>query len=201
MLKDTKKPQRFLLVRYLLLSYTGRKSQFRKTFEFKIWKKPMLVLKQTIHQKKTLIPSFLELESLRAWHYQEGTTPTCHRKTFFPTPTYAFTARRHGTLLIMMPRPQNFRLQKPDYQSFLLRYRLFLCQQWFFQNIEKGWKKFLEMILFPQFPQNDEIYSKIIPQAFFNILKEPLLVQKQTIPHKKSSDTQLFGAGKVEGVA
>ena len=46
--------------------------------------------------------------------------------------------------------------------------------------------KFLEMILFPQFPQNDEIYSKIIPQAFFNILKEPLLVQKQMIPHKKA---------------
>ena len=35
----------------------------------------MLVLKQTIPQKKALILSFLKLDSLRAWHYQEGTTP------------------------------------------------------------------------------------------------------------------------------
>jgi hypothetical protein len=39
----------------------------------------------------------------------------------------------------------------------------------------------------------------MFPQAFLNILKEPLLVQKQTIPQKKF-DTQLFGAGKFNPV-
>ena len=40
----------------------------------------LLVQKQTIPQKKALILSFLELESLGAWHYQEGFMPTCHKK-------------------------------------------------------------------------------------------------------------------------
>ena len=37
---------------------TGCKSIFRKIFEFKIWKESMLVLKQTIPQKKALVFSF-----------------------------------------------------------------------------------------------------------------------------------------------
>jgi hypothetical protein len=35
--------------------------------------------------------------------------------------------------------------------------RLFLYYQWFFQNIEKGWKKIFEKRLFPRFHKNDEI--------------------------------------------
>ena len=35
--------------------------------------------------------------------------------------------------------------------------------------------------------------------ASFNILREPLLVQKQVIHQKKSSDIQLFGDGKSKG--
>jgi hypothetical protein len=41
-----------------LHSYTGCRSQIRKIFEFKIWKKRMLALKQTIHQQKALDLSF-----------------------------------------------------------------------------------------------------------------------------------------------
>ena len=48
---------------------------------FKILKKPLLVQKQTIPQKKGLILSFLELKSLRVWHFQEDSTPTCRIKT------------------------------------------------------------------------------------------------------------------------
>ena len=33
---------------------TGCKSRIRKMFEFKNWKEPMLVLKQTIYQQKAL---------------------------------------------------------------------------------------------------------------------------------------------------
>ena len=44
---------------------------------FNILKEPLLVQKQKIPQKKALIFSFLQLESLKAWHYQEGTTPPC----------------------------------------------------------------------------------------------------------------------------
>ena len=51
--------QTFLrLCRMYERSTTGCKSIFRKIFELKIWKKPMLVLKQMIHQKKALDLSF-----------------------------------------------------------------------------------------------------------------------------------------------
>jgi hypothetical protein len=48
---------------------------------FNILKEPLLVQKQKIPQKKALTLSFLQLESLRAWHYQEGSMPTCRIKT------------------------------------------------------------------------------------------------------------------------
>jgi hypothetical protein len=47
---------------------------------FNIMKEPLLVQKQTIHQQKALDLSFLETESLRAWHYQEDATPTRREK-------------------------------------------------------------------------------------------------------------------------
>jgi hypothetical protein len=43
-------------------------------------KEPLLVHKQTIHQQKALDLSFLETESLRAWHYQEDATPARREK-------------------------------------------------------------------------------------------------------------------------
>ena len=48
---------------------------------FNILKEPSVVQKQMIPQKKGLILSILELKYLRAWHYQEGSTPTCSKKT------------------------------------------------------------------------------------------------------------------------
>ena len=42
----------------VLQYYTGCRRRIWKFFEFKIWKKQMLVLKQTIPQKKALILSF-----------------------------------------------------------------------------------------------------------------------------------------------
>ena len=36
--------------------------------------------------------------------------------------------------------------------------------------------------------QNDKNYKKIFSPAFFNILKEPLLVQKQTLHLQKAHD-------------
>jgi hypothetical protein len=47
---------------------------------FNIMKEPLLVQKQTIHQQKALDLSFLETESLRAWHYQEDATPARREK-------------------------------------------------------------------------------------------------------------------------
>jgi hypothetical protein len=45
-------------------------------FEFKIWKEPMLVLKQTIHQQKALDLSFNLTPQKWAWHYQGAATPS-----------------------------------------------------------------------------------------------------------------------------
>jgi hypothetical protein len=57
-----------------------KKIYFLQPF-FNILKEPLLVQKQMIPQRKALILSFLQLESLRAWHYQEGSTPTCRKNT------------------------------------------------------------------------------------------------------------------------
>ena len=62
--------------------------------------------------------------------------------------------------------PMFFCLQKADYQSFLLRYLLFLYQQWFFQNIEKGWRKIFEIRLFPQFLKMTKIIKIYFLQPF-----------------------------------
>ena len=48
---------------------------------FNILTEPLLVQKQMIPQQKALILSFLQMEILRAWQYQEGSTPTCCKKT------------------------------------------------------------------------------------------------------------------------
>ena len=42
--------------------------------------------------------------------------------------------------------------------------------------------------LFPRFLKNDEIYKNIFSPAFSNILKEPILVQKQTLHQQKALD-------------
>ena len=96
-----------------------------------------------------------------------------------------FAASKRGALLIK-PRPLSGYQIKAEIKGFLLIYRLFLYQQWFFQNIEKGWRKIFEKKIISAISQNDENYKNIFPPAFFNILKGPLLLQKQTIPQKKA---------------
>jgi hypothetical protein len=60
-----------------LISFQKKSQAF-----FNILTEPLLVQKQMILQQKALILSFLQMESLRAWLYQEGSTPTCSKKTF-----------------------------------------------------------------------------------------------------------------------
>jgi hypothetical protein len=95
-----------------------------------------------------------------------------------------FTARRRGALLIM-PRPLSGCQIKAEIKVFLLRYHLFLHYQWFFQNIEKGWRKIFEKDYFRNFLKMMNLTKKT-HLALLNMLKEPLLVQKQTIPQKKA---------------
>ena len=76
-----------------------------------------------------------------------------------------FTARGRGGLLIM-PRPLSGCQMKAEIKGFLLMYRLFLYYLWFFQNIEKGWRKIFEKILFPRFLKNEEKYEKYFLQPF-----------------------------------
>jgi hypothetical protein len=56
--------------------------------------------------------------------------------------------------------------------------------------LSEYWKpleKIFRKRLFPRFPKNDENYKKKT-LALFNILKRPLLVQKQTIHQRKALD-------------
>ena len=52
--------------------YTGCKSRNDTFLKTNILKQPLPVEIQPIHQQKACDLSFLETESLRAWHYQEG---------------------------------------------------------------------------------------------------------------------------------
>ena len=114
-------------------------------------------------------------------------TKTCRTRTFFtPRAPMLFAARGRGALLIM-PRPLSERQIKAEIKGFLLRYCLFLYYQWFFQNIENRWRKFFEKDYFRDFLKMMK-FTKKNSLVFFNILKEPLLVQKQTIPQQKALD-------------
>ena len=59
-----------------------------------------------------------------------------------------------------MPNPLSGCQIKAEIKGFLLMYCLFLYYQWFFQNIEKGWRKIFEKDYFRDFQKNDEIYKK-----------------------------------------
>ena len=111
----------------------------------------------------------------------------CSKRTFFtPCAPMLFAARGRGILLIM-PRPLSGCQIKAEIQGFLLMYRLFLYQLWFVQKIEKGQRIFF--LKFHHFQEIAEIiFFENFPPAFFNILKELLLIQKQTIHQQKALD-------------
>ena len=88
------------------LTSTGCKRWIQKIFEFKIWKKPILVLKQTIPQQKTLIFSF----KMTAWVFD--VLPS----TYDPS--------------------RKFFKQYNHFQSFLLKYRVFQYKHLYFPNFE-----------------------------------------------------------------
>ena len=102
---------------------------------------------------------------LRAW--------PCHRRQRVKNRPRAhkiqqnilFAARGRGALL-MMPRPLSGCQIKVEIKGFQLMYCLFLYYLWFFQNIEKGWRKIFEKILFPRFLKNEEKYEKYFLQPF-----------------------------------
>ena len=53
--------------------------------------------------------------------------------------------------LLVVPRPLLGCQIKAEIQGFLLMYRLFLYYLWFFQNIEKDWRKIFEKYYFRDF--------------------------------------------------
>ena len=90
-------------IRRQLKTITGCASHFENLANFKIVKELLLVLKQTIQQKKDLDLSF-NLAPWRAWHYHEAVTPSCPKMTFFtPRAHMLFAASRRGALLMMPP--------------------------------------------------------------------------------------------------
>ena len=106
---------------------------------------------------------------------------------FYPTRTYAFRGGRAW-------RPPGnatptFRVPNKSWDQGLSAEVLFvsvvpmvLSQYW--KRLEKKFQK----RLFPRFPKIDENYKNLFSPAFFNMLKEPLLVQKQTIHQQKALD-------------
>ena len=90
-----------------------------------------------------------------------------------------FTTRGRGSLLIM-PHPLSGCQIKAEIKGFLLKYRLFCTSNGSFRKLEEAREFFF--LKFQDFYEIAEIiFFKNFPPAFFNIVKEPLLVQKQMI--------------------
>ena len=106
--------------------HTGCGSHFRNPGPFNILKKPLLLLKQTIHQQKALYLSFHLAPRKWAWHHHEAATPSCPQITFFtPRAPMLFAAGGRGALLVM-PRPLLGCQIKAEIKDFLQMCRLFL---------------------------------------------------------------------------
>ena len=105
-----------------------------------------------------------------------------------------FAARRSSALLIM-PSPQTFQLQKAEYQSFYSEVSfvsilaMVLSEYW--KRLEENFRNKINS----SFSQNDKNYENIFPPTFFNILKEPLVIQNQTIHQQKAWDLSYLEPG------
>ena len=103
---------------------------------FNILKEPLLVQKQTIHQRKALDLGFNLASWKWAWHYQEGATPSRREKHSSAWGKKSCsTARGRGSLMVI-PRPLSGCQIKAEIKGFLLVYRLFLYRHWFLPNFE-----------------------------------------------------------------
>jgi hypothetical protein len=156
-----------------------------KRFKLIFWKNHWYYWNKQYLSRKPLISALI-------WHPKRGRgiimrlprPPALKGVKNPPRPPMLFTTRRCGALLIM-PHPFSGCQIKAEIKGFLLTYCLFLYLQCLFQNIEKGWRKIFEKYYFRDFLKMMKITKKK-PLVLFNILKEPLLVQKQTIHQRKA---------------
>ena len=76
-----------------------------------------------------------------------------------------FAAKGRG-ILLTVPQPLSGPQTKAEIQGFLLMYRLFLYQLWFFQKIEKGQRIFFFEISSFLGNRGNNLFSKIFLQRF-----------------------------------
>ena len=148
-------------------------------------------MKQMILQQKALDFSFNLAPWKWAWHYQEGVTMTFCKRSFFTSRAPMLFAARGCDALLIMPCPLLGCQIKAEIKGFLLRYRLFLCYTWFFQNIEKGWRKFFEKDYFRNFLKNDEICKKN-SSSLFHFSERTIASTKINYTSTESPWSQLF---------
>ena len=109
-LRILKKTGEKIFLIFVILRNCGN-NLISKTFSsvfFNIMKEPLLAQKQTIHQQKGLDLSFLETESLRAGHYQEGATPARREKHRCARGKKSSFTVSHRHALMILPRPCPF---------------------------------------------------------------------------------------------
>ena len=99
-----------------------------------------------------------------------------------------------------MPRPLSGCQIKAEIKGFLLMYHLFLYKQWFFHNIEKGWRKIFEKDYFRDFLKMMK-FQKKKSSSLFQFSEETIASTKTNDTSAESPGFQLLFDILKEGVA
>ena len=161
-------------------------SHFRNPAVFKILKKTLLLQRQTLHLQKALDLCYLEPKGQGSM--TSLVSQTCHRRQGVKNPPRTCKKSTKNPFCAKWAwhppdsaTPFSSWLQIAKIPSFLLMYCMSLQQQWFLQKIKKSWRKYIFIIFVILRKCGINLISKVFPPAFFDILKEPLLVSKETL--------------------
>ena len=142
---------------YIIFTVSSKFYRFKKIFPsafFNILIKPLLVQTQIIPQQKRLILRFLELESLRVWHFQEGSKSTCHKKYWKKNPVVIiFEKKKHikQALKVTSLGQTQVQVNGLKYQWKVLKVKIlscvrYFCVMWYSHNYHSLVRKTLLLI-------------------------------------------------------
>ena len=172
---------------------TGCKSWIRKIYEFKIWKEPMLLVKQTIEDSPNaqFWNDTLKVGVASSWGHGANLP---YKTILTPRPPMLFPARECDALLIM-PDPQNFCPRKvsdlSSDVSFVSLLAMVLLEYW------KRIEEIFQNVIISAISSKWQNLQKNISSSLFQYA----VSTETNDSSKERPDTQLFGSGKFRGIA